>query len=91
MLQTNQRVLCMEAMRGGDINGVDGGVGGQLFVTVVELFGAVSGGETPGAVKIAGCNGMKSGVACQREGGGEFGGYLSGADDAPGILFSYGW
>ena len=84
-------MFCMEAMRGGDIDGVDGGVGGQLFVTVVDLFGAVSGGEAPGPVEIAGCNGMKPGVARQREGGGEFGGYLSGADDAPGILFTYGW
>ena len=81
----------MEAMRSGDIDGVDDGICGQLFIIVVGLFGAVSGGETPGAVGIAGCNGMKPGIARQREGGSKLGGYLSGADDAPGILFTYGW
>jgi hypothetical protein len=91
LLQTDQRVFFMEAMRSGDIDCVDGGICGQLFITVVGLFGAVSGGETPGAVGIAGCNGMKPGIARQREGGGELGSYLSGADDAPGILFTYGW
>jgi len=50
----------------------------------------VSGGEAPGAVGIAGCNGMKAGVAGEWQRGGEFGGDLSGADDAPGVLFTYG-
>jgi hypothetical protein len=51
----------------------------------------VSGGEAAGAGEVTGCDGVKSCVAGQWEGGGEFSGYLSGADDAPRILFTYGW
>jgi len=89
--EADQGVFGMEGMRGGNIDRVDGGVGGQFFITVVYLSGAVSGGEAAGAGEVAGCNGVKSCVAGQWEGGGELGGYLSGADDAPGILFTYGW
>jgi|SRR5580658_2745565 hypothetical protein len=90
LAEAYQGVFGMEGMRGGNIDRVDGGVSGQFFITFVHLFGAVSGGETAGADDVTRCNGVKNYVAGQWEGGGELGGDLSGADDAPGILFTYG-
>jgi hypothetical protein len=85
-LKADEGVFRMETVRGGDVDGVDSRVSSQLFVTVVDLSGAVRGSEAAGAGGVSGCDGVKAGVACQREGSGKFVSDLSGANDPPAIL-----
>ena len=76
----------MVTMWGRYIDDIDRRVGRQLFVTVVDLRGAVSSGELACPIRVAGRNGMKTNVAGQPEGAGKFIGDFSGADDPPAIL-----
>jgi hypothetical protein len=68
LLQADQGVFGMVAVRSGNVDGIDRGVGCQFFVSVVDLLGAVCRGEAACAIGVAGCNGMKANVAGQPQG-----------------------